>query len=123
MLLGQFGRALATLSDTVAAPYAAHYRADAQLRAWLGAPLITGAGPGGGKPIVSDLPGEYLPFEHGLMVRIRWPDGNPGGIIQVLCGDGDAGVAVEGSRLTVGVPDPWNTTLPVGGGPGPRPGT
>jgi hypothetical protein len=47
----------------------------------------------------------------------------PGGTIQVLCGTPENGMVKLTSRLGMGFTDPWNPSLPVGGGPGPRPGT
>jgi len=125
VLLGQFGRALATLNSdaTLIPPFGTLYRTNAQVREQLGPPALNYADASGTAtgPSVATQPGAFLAFEHGVMLYTG--NSGPGGFIQILCGSAESGIAIIGSRLELGFPDFWTPDQPVGGGPGPRPGT
>ena len=125
VLLGQFGRALATLNSDAAlvAPFGTLYRTNAQVREQLGPPTLNYANASGTAtgPSIATQPGAFLAFEHGVMLYTG--NGGPGGFIQILCGTADSGTAAINSRLGFGTEDYWTPDQPVGGGPGPRPGT
>ena len=125
VLLGQFGRSLATLNsaEILVAPFGNLYRTNAQVREELGPPALNYADASGNAtgPSIATQPGAFLAFEHGVMLYTG--NGGPGGSIQILCGSADSGSAVINSRLGFGIEDYWTPDQPVGGGPGPRPGT
>jgi len=125
VLLGQFGRALATLNSdaTLVAPFGTLYRTNAQVREQLGPPSLNYADASGNAtgPSIATRAGAFLAFEHGAMLYTA--NGGPGGDIQILCGSADAGSAAINSRGVLGDEDTWTPGQPVGGGPGPRPGT
>ena len=125
VLLGQFGRSLATLNsaETLVAPFGNLYRTNAQAREQLGPPMLNYADASGNAtgPSIATQPGAFLAFEHGVMLYTG--NGGPGGYIQILCGSADSGTIRINSHLGFGIEDYWTPDQPVGGGPGPRPGT
>ncbi len=125
VLLGQFGRALATLNSdaTLVVPFGTLYRTNAQAREQLGPPTLNYADASGKAtgPSIATLPGAFLAFEHGAMLYTG--NGGLGGRIQILCGTADTGSTAIASRGGFGSEDYWTPDQPVGGGPGPRPGT
>lgn len=120
VLLGQFGRSVLAAADNRAAitgPFATLYRDNPEVAVRLGAPQVRD-----GKLQLYTGTGSVLTFEHGLMF---YGGGVPGErqYIQVLCGTPENGEVKLTSRLGMGFSDPWDSTMPAGGGPGPHPGT
>lgn len=116
VLLGQFGRDASLWAPNLAPPLAPFYLANPELRARLGGPTYP-TNPADPGPRIDTGAGALLPFERGLMLA------GVDGTIQVLCGTAEAGAAARDARGAFGFPDPWTPDRPVGGGPGPRPGT
>jgi len=109
ILLGQFGRQILNQDARLAGVpgFQRLFVTDQHLQEALGYPIEA----------ATSAPGAYQPFEHGAMI-----DRSDIRRIYVFCGDQQARRVFQGQRLEPFLPDTWDPSQPVGGGPGPQPG-